>query len=252
MDEALDATRRTTARPSGTNTIADVYGQAYLRVERTGGKRGLTWLVYELEDGTSYSEDAADYFHGPERWFRADVLACELVRGRVLDLGCGVGRHASELMAAGHDLVGLDVSPAAVAIARGRGVDARLGDLFDLPENLGGFDTFLLLGINLALLCSSADCGAVLSHLAVMAKSGARILGSDVSALGAGRGIRFRARFQTGAELGEWSEWGSVQYGTPSEKLHELVRGTGWRVVEYHYPQDTADGSFAVELRLAN
>ena len=43
------------------------------------------------------------------------------VRGRVLDLGCGAGRVGLHLQSRGHEVVGIDVSPLAVEIARRRG-----------------------------------------------------------------------------------------------------------------------------------
>lgn len=47
---------------------------------------------------------------------------------RILDLGCGDGVIAEDLMARGVDVVGVDASAAFVAAARARGVDARLMD----------------------------------------------------------------------------------------------------------------------------
>jgi ubiquinone/menaquinone biosynthesis C-methylase UbiE len=60
---------------------------------------------------------------------------------RVLDLGCGNGRHAVLLAEAGHDVVGLDFAPALLRLARERarkaGVAGRVafvqGDLLALP-----------------------------------------------------------------------------------------------------------------------
>jgi len=51
---------------------------------------------------------------------------------RVLDLGCGDGVLAREMVTRGALVVAVDASPAMVAAARDRGVDARLGDACDL------------------------------------------------------------------------------------------------------------------------
>ncbi len=47
---------------------------------------------------------------------------------RILDLGCGDGMLTARLALAGAAVVGVDADPAMVAAARGRGIDARLGD----------------------------------------------------------------------------------------------------------------------------
>lgn len=47
---------------------------------------------------------------------------------RILDLGCGDGVLTEKLVARGCRVVGIDGSPAFVAAARARGVDARIGD----------------------------------------------------------------------------------------------------------------------------
>lgn len=44
---------------------------------------------------------------------------------RILEVGCGAGEVAAELMRLGHTVIGLDPDEGAVALARKRGVDAR-------------------------------------------------------------------------------------------------------------------------------
>ncbi len=46
----------------------------------------------------------------------------EFVNGRVLDVGCGAGRHSLYLQKKGFDVLGIDVSPLAVKVCRLKGV----------------------------------------------------------------------------------------------------------------------------------
>ena len=63
-----------------------------------------------------------------DRWLAdADAVDEQILAGveaPVLDLGCGPGRHLAALRAAGKRGLGVDLSPVAVEIARGRGADA--------------------------------------------------------------------------------------------------------------------------------
>ncbi|MEZ5774235.1 MAG: methyltransferase domain-containing protein [Hyphomicrobiaceae bacterium] len=52
---------------------------------------------------------------------------------RILDLGCGDGALTERLVAAGASVLGVDVSEAMLAAARGRGLDVVAGDARTLP-----------------------------------------------------------------------------------------------------------------------
>jgi SAM-dependent methyltransferase len=52
---------------------------------------------------------------------------------RALEVGCGPGDFAARLQAAGIEVVALDQSEQMVELARGQGVDARVGDVQALP-----------------------------------------------------------------------------------------------------------------------
>lgn len=95
------------------------------------------------------------YLTGEPPWVIGEaqpaVVAAEaegLIRGRVLDLGCGTGEHTVLLAARGYTVVGADSAPAAVerahAVAAVRGVDATFVEADALhPTELRGFDTVL-------------------------------------------------------------------------------------------------------------
>jgi SAM-dependent methyltransferase len=76
---------------------------------------------------------------------------------RLLDVGCGTGRHAVPLARAGLDVTGIDLSPAMLELAEARareaGVELTLleADARRLPGELGPFDAAIC-------LCEGAFC----------------------------------------------------------------------------------------------
>jgi len=80
-----------------------------------------------------------------------------LIRGRVLDAGCGTGEHVLMAAARGLDATGIDAAPSAIAAARRKAADrgltarflvldalrlAELGELFDTVLDSGLFHVF--------------------------------------------------------------------------------------------------------------
>jgi SAM-dependent methyltransferase len=75
--------------------------------------------------------------------------AAGLVRGEVLDIGCGLGDNAIYLAKQGHSVTGLDISPTALVTARERAVDAgvdvrfAVADATTLDGYTDAFDTVI-------------------------------------------------------------------------------------------------------------
>ena len=137
---------RSRRAPAGSSF--ELYAQAML--DFWMGKR--VRVEFEREDGYRSFSAIHSYFSTANQWPRMEREAMKLVRGRVLDLGCGPGRHALYLQQRGHAVVGLDASPTQVALARIRGVqEVYLGNVRRIPKGLGTFDTVLMLGNNLGL-----------------------------------------------------------------------------------------------------
>ena len=82
-----------------------------------------------------------------------DLAEGGLLRGRVLDIGCGTGEHALLAARLGHEATGIDLAPTAIAIAQGkardRGVTARflVGDALQLSDLNEQFDNVLDCGL---------------------------------------------------------------------------------------------------------
>ena len=116
------------------------------------GKGG--YEIIERDDGYfALSAGPRHYFLEFEEWPASEKEAVKYVRGRVLDVGCGAGRHSLHLQAQGFDVVGIDNSPLAIEVCRARGLwDARVIPITQVSRQLGIFDTILMLGNNFALV----------------------------------------------------------------------------------------------------
>lgn len=101
--------------------------------------------------------------------------------GRLIDLGCGTGRHALEFATRGFDVLGVDLSREMLlqlqAKSRVAGVDvatlrANLCDLDSLPD--GSFDHAILMYATLGMIPAAADRARVLDHTRRLLKPGGR------------------------------------------------------------------------------
>src|SRR5438309_1209719 len=94
---------------------------------------------------STYAGTAAE--HPRHAWLQ-ELLGHLRPRSRVLELGCGPGvPTAAALVAAGHDLVGIDISAGQLALARERVPSATFlhADFLDVAFEAGAFDAVVAL-----------------------------------------------------------------------------------------------------------
>ena len=91
----------------------------------------------------------------PEQWCRdalpGDSALLGPCTGSTLDVGCGPGRLAAALAAGGTPALGIDVSPAAVRLARSRGATALCRDVFQPLPGAGRWRHVLLADGNIGI-----------------------------------------------------------------------------------------------------
>lgn len=150
----------------------DAFGRALL--DHLEGRSGE--LTLERDDGRSGPAlPPAVMFAEHDAWPAEEQEIFASVRGRVLDVGCGAGRHCLEAQRRGLAAVGIDISPGAVEVSRRRGVDdARLLPLAAVDEGLGSFDTLLMMCGNFGLM--GADADAILRRLHALTTPEGRIV----------------------------------------------------------------------------
>ncbi len=137
-----------------------------------------TSLVIERDDGY-FEPDVGlqQYFADYRQWHNVDRKAMRYVRGRVLDIGCGAGKHALFLQQKGHDVVGIDNSPLAIEVCKLRGLrDARPLPITRIGKQLGKFDTVLMLGNNFGLFGNPDRAKRLLKRLHRMTSRRGRII----------------------------------------------------------------------------
>jgi ubiquinone/menaquinone biosynthesis C-methylase UbiE len=115
---------------------------------------------------------------------------------RVLDVGCGPGRHAHALLAHGIDVVGLDISMAFLRAA-GEGTWVR-ADARRLPFSNGSFDAAISLCQGGFGLLGGADDAGVIEQMAGVLKKGGAIAVSAFSAYFAVRHLEEGDTFDAG------------------------------------------------------
>lgn len=127
----------------------DAQGRAML--DYLEGKRAFE--VVERDDGyCDVSGGPEIYFLPYEKWNENEKKAMEYVNGRVLDIGCGAGKHSLHLQEKGFKVTGIDISPSAVEVCRRRGLkDVRGISIDEISGDLGQIDTIIMMGNNFGL-----------------------------------------------------------------------------------------------------
>lgn len=166
-------------------------------------------LAGTVEPGTWEQVVAANPDHArnyAERFRRMEAEGADLLgearfvdamvarNARILDAGCGPGRHAGYLSQQGHRVVGVDLDETLIEIAKAEhpGPEYHAQDLtlLDLP-GLGvepGFDAILCAG-NVIAFPAASSRRRILANLAqALAPQGRAVFG-----FGAGRGYAFNA-----------------------------------------------------------
>ncbi len=202
-----------------------------------------SYEVLEREDGYFDANTTGMYFADFEKWREHEKKAIEYVKGRVLDIGCGAGRHSLYLQKKGLDVTAVDKSPLVVEVCKLRGVKkAMVLPLRDIGFKPNTFDTILMLGGNFQLFGTPKRAQRFLKRFYRMTSKDAIILAEAVDPYATDNPAqlryydlnrkreklagqwRIRIRFQVFAT--KWFDLLLVS----KEEMVEILKGTGWQV----------------------
>lgn len=136
------------------------------------------------------------------RWLgppsQAELALLADLEGPVLDIGCGPGRLVAALTARGVPALGIDIAPAAVRLARSRGVPVLLGDLFRPVPAAGEWATALLMDGSIGI---GGDPVRLLRRVCTLLRPGGRVV---VEMAGQGHAGELEC-VQLGLPAGAWA-----------------------------------------------
>jgi len=203
--------------------------------------------VIERDDGYVTVAGTMDlYLAEYEGWHQTDREAVNFARGRVLDIGCGAGRHAIYLQNQGLDATGIDSSPLAIYVSQRRGLKkAQLRSITQVTSALGNFDTIMLLGNNFGLMANATRARWLLRRFARITSADCRIVAASSDPYGTddndhlayftnnrkkGRmpgQVRIRYRYKRYKD--DWFDYLFVS----KQEMEKIIDGTGWQIDHY-------------------
>lgn len=223
-------------------TNEDAYGQQLLA--QFNNKTPTAEIIERDDDYIDTGSEPGTYFLEYEQWSPLERRAIALARGRILDIGCGAGRHSLYLQEQGFDATGIDNSPGAIEVCRKRGLQKALVrpinevDQFE-PDS---FDTILMLGNNFGLFGDAENARAILEKFRRITSPNAQIIAGtrnpyltddpdhlEYHELNRQRGrlpgqIKMRVRYRK--IVGAWFDY---LFASPDE-MSEILKDTNWRI----------------------
>jgi len=175
-----------------------------LRVYADGLTRPEHPVRVRLSDGT-VMRLALDRYLGPAD--ATDEWLLRAVRGPVLDVGCGPGRHLHALARRGVFGLGVDLSPGAVALARDGGATAIVRSIFDEVPSAGTWRTALLLDGNIGI--GGAPARLLTRVGALLTEHGEVLVELDPPQ---SETATLTARLETAGHTSAWFAWARVAY----------------------------------------
>lgn len=222
----------------------DAYGSELLAVYH--GATNTVEIVERDDNFISTSTWPRYYFSDYSTWTNREKQVMSLIKGRVLDVGCGAGRHGLYLQQKGLDVTGIDNSPGAIKVCKLRGYRKVRGmSVTEVhrfkPES---FDTIIMMGNNFGLFGGYKQARRLLRQMYRITSPEGRIIAETTDPYQTkdplhtgyhrfnrrrGRmGGQLRIRIRHNNIIGPWFDYLLVS----QPELKQILRGTGWQIAK--------------------
>lgn len=198
----------------------------------------------ELDNEYLQEEELSQYFTEYPDWLQMEREVIDEAGGRVLDVGCGAGRHSLYLQDRLPSVLGIDVSPLALEVSKLRGVrQTRLLGIEDIKElPMESVDTIVMMGNNFGLFGNFSQARRLLGDFYKATSPTGKVVATvidpyktdnefylDYQRFNLLKGrmpgqLRLRIRYHN--LKSEWIEYLLVS----KEELCNLIDGTGWGI----------------------
>ena len=238
----------------------DAYGKHLLA--QYEGKTESPEIVERDDNFVDFGSEEGKYFSKYEEWSAIEQQLIDKAKGKILDIGCGAGRHSIYLQEKGFDVTGIDNSPGAIEVCKSRGLkEASVLSVAEVDKfESNSFDTILMLGNNFGLFGDAENAKLILQKMSLITTQDAQIIVETLNPyktedeahlkyhkLNKKRGrmagqIRLRVRY--GETIGEWFDYLFVS----PEEMETILRETDWQVREFIH-SDEANYFAIIEKR---
>lgn len=235
--------------------MKDIFGKALYNYWK--GDRETPYIV-RRDDG--YTDESSLKIYFTKQLYSTEKAVANHVKGKILDIGCGAGRHILYYQNRGYDITGIDNSPLAIKVCRERGCKkAKVMDAFHPKFSQHSFDTILLFGHDIGISGTLSGAKRLLSSLRKLIKKKGVLLLTTVNITKAKKKVyqkyhqknrtaeryigEVKIRVEYKGQIGDWFQWLHVDPKT----LKKLAKETGWKVIELH---ETSSGECSAVLSL--
>ncbi|WP_285059731.1 class I SAM-dependent methyltransferase [Pedobacter ginsengisoli] len=207
----------------------DVFGEA-LKDQFIKPPADILWVHNSYDEPEEMPVEI--YFRNEAEMPELELEALKQCKGKVLDVGAGVGSHALVLQKRGFDVTGMDISPAAVTIMKQRGLKKAIeGNILEYKG--GKYDTLLFMMNGIGLTGSLAGLKVFLKTVKDLLNPGGQLIFDSSDLMYLYQEIAFPQRgyygevsfrYEYKSVKGNWFKWVYVDKKT----LKDLAAETGW------------------------